>query len=82
MVFKSDCWWRELHIKHNEFVLILSFAVGIFAALAAFILKSTIHLIHSLLTQSFSKTMLTTGICFPCHRYPKCSIVRQIYCKR
>lgn len=46
--------WREKHIKQRDFILILSFLVGIFASLAAFILKSTIHLIQTLLTQSFN----------------------------
>lgn len=47
--------WRELHIQQRHFILILSFVVGIFAATAAFLLKSTIHLIQSILTASFSR---------------------------
>jgi chloride channel protein, CIC family len=47
--------WRETHIKEKNFILILSFVVGIFAAIAAFLLKSTIHLIKYLLTESFSR---------------------------
>jgi len=47
--------WRELHIKERNFILMLSFVVGIFAAIAAFLLKSTIHIIQHLLTESFSK---------------------------
>ena len=46
--------WREKNIKQRNFILILSFFVGIFASLAAFILKSTIHLIQNLLTHSFN----------------------------
>jgi len=47
--------WRELHIKQRNFILMLSFVVGIFAAIAAFLIKSTIHLIQHLLTESFSR---------------------------
>jgi len=47
--------WREHHIKQRQFILMLSFVVGIFAAIAAFLLKSTIHLIQRLLTESFSR---------------------------
>lgn len=46
--------WREKHIKQRDFIIILSFFVGIFASLAAFVLKSVIHLIQSLLTHSFN----------------------------
>ncbi len=47
--------WRELHIKQHHFVLILSFVVGVFSALAAYLLKSSIHLIQTLLTDNFSR---------------------------
>ncbi len=47
--------WREQHITQRQFILILSFLVGIFAAIAAFLLKTTIHLIQQLLTENFSK---------------------------
>jgi CIC family chloride channel protein len=47
--------WRELHIKERNFILILSFAIGIFTATAAFLLKSTIHIIKYELTESFSR---------------------------
>jgi CIC family chloride channel protein len=46
--------WREHHISQRQFILILSFLVGVFAAVAAFLLKSTIHLIQRLLTENFS----------------------------
>lgn len=46
--------WRENHIAERHFILILSFITGIFGAFAAFILKSTIHLIQHLLTSHFS----------------------------
>jgi len=47
--------WRESHIKPKQFILILSFVVGIFAGLAAFVLKTSIHFIKNLLTESFSR---------------------------
>ena len=46
--------WREEHIKERHFVLILSFVVGLLAGLAAFVLKASIHLIETLLTEHFS----------------------------
>jgi len=48
--------WRELHIKQRQFILILSFLVGIFSSIAAFLLKTAIHLIQTLLTENFSRT--------------------------
>ena len=48
--------WRERHISEKQLVLILSFFVGCFAAAAANILKSFIHLI-----QWFIETRLITG---------------------
>ena len=46
--------WRERNIKEKNFILILSFIVGIGAAVAALILKSLIHFIQFLLTERFS----------------------------
>lgn len=46
--------WRELHIKERNFILMLSFVVGLFAAIAAFLLKSAIHIIQHFLIESFS----------------------------
>lgn len=46
--------WREAHIKQRNFILILSFVVGVFAAIAAFILKTVIHFIHHLITEGSS----------------------------
>ena len=48
--------WREQHIKEKQFILILSFLVGIFTALAALILKMLIHWIQSFLTENFNTT--------------------------
>ena len=45
--------WREKHIPQNQFILVLSFVVGILSALAAFALKHLIHFIQHLLTGGF-----------------------------
>ena len=48
-----DCLlsWREKHIKEKDFILILSFLVGIATACVAILLKNTIHLIQHILTE-------------------------------
>ena len=46
--------WREKNIKEKRFILILSFLVGIFTALAALILKMLIHWIQTFLTENFN----------------------------
>lgn len=50
--------WREKHIKERQFILILSLVVGILCSLAAFILKTSIHSIQTLVTESFNKENL------------------------
>ena len=45
--------WREKHINEHNFVLFLSFVIGICTAAAALILKYLIHLIQNLLTSHF-----------------------------
>jgi chloride channel protein, CIC family len=47
--------WREEHISHRQFLLILSLVIGVFAAFAAFLLKSSIHFIQHLLIENFSR---------------------------
>lgn len=47
--------WREKHITHRNFVIILSFVVGIFASVTAFLLKQTIKGIEHLLTENVSR---------------------------
>ncbi|MFA8433572.1 MAG: chloride channel protein [Marinifilaceae bacterium] len=42
--------WRVKHIKERQFVLILSFFVGLVSGLAAIFLKNTIHYTHYFLT--------------------------------
>ncbi|MCD8288036.1 MAG: chloride channel protein [Porphyromonadaceae bacterium] len=46
--------WREKHIKEKNFVIMLSFLIGVLGALAALILKGAIYLIQKLLTDHFS----------------------------
>lgn len=46
--------WREKHINEHNFVLILSFIIGICTATAALILKFFIHFIQQLLTSHFN----------------------------
>ena len=41
--------WREAHVKEKTFVIFLSLLVGIFAGLAAIVLKMMIHLISETL---------------------------------
>ena len=48
--------WREKHIKDKQFVLLLSFLVGIFTALAAYILKFLVEYIMEFLTENFDTT--------------------------
>ena len=48
--------WREKNIKEKRFILILSFWVGIFTALAALLLKLLIHWIQNFLTDNFNVT--------------------------
>lgn len=43
--------WREQHIAEKYFILILSFFVGIFCALASWLLKTFIHLLQQFITQ-------------------------------
>jgi len=46
--------WRENHIKQSNFILILSFVVGVLTAMAALFLKKLIEVIQHLLTSTFS----------------------------
>lgn len=48
--------WRKQHITDRQFTLLLSFFVGFFAAVAAFVLHWIIHQIQLLLTERFSIT--------------------------
>ncbi len=46
--------WREQHIKEKNFILIISFVVGILTATSAILLKYLIHSIQHLLTGNFT----------------------------
>lgn len=46
--------WRVKHIKDRQFILILSFLVGIFTALAAYVLKFLVEYIKEFLTENFN----------------------------
>lgn len=45
--------WKTKNVKDKQMVLFVSFLIGIFTALAAYILKSLIHLIQHLITSDF-----------------------------
>ena len=55
-LFQSFLLWREKNIKEKQFILILSFLVGIFTAITALILKMLIHWIQNFLTNNFNTT--------------------------
>jgi CIC family chloride channel protein len=46
--------WREKNVKERNFVLFLSLLVGVFTALAAYILKSLIHFIQEILKKGIT----------------------------
>ncbi len=54
--FEALLAWREKHIKEKDFILIISFLVGIATALAAILLKNTIHFIQHVLTERVDVT--------------------------
>lgn len=45
--------WRDLHLSQRQFILILSFIVGVSTSLAAFVLKWLIGFIERILTNGF-----------------------------
>lgn len=45
--------WREKHVKQRQFIIFLSLLVGLLASVAAYLLKTTIHLIQSFLVSTF-----------------------------
>lgn len=48
--------WRQKHISDRQMLLILSFVIGFFAAIAALVLHSIIHQIQIMLTSGFDAT--------------------------
>ena len=55
-LLQSFILWREKRIKEKHFILILSFLVGIFTALAAWFLKFLVEWIKEFLTENFDST--------------------------
>ena len=45
--------WRARHIPPQQFLLVMSFVVGVFSGLAAVLLKTTIHYTRNFLTRGF-----------------------------
>jgi CIC family chloride channel protein len=41
--------WQEKHLKHRQFIYILSLIVGLLSGLAAVLLKNTVHYVHTFL---------------------------------
>lgn len=54
-LFERFISWRETHISHKQFTLILSFLVGISCAFAANLLKFLIEWIKEFLTENFAQ---------------------------
>lgn len=50
--------WRVEHVSDKMFLLVLAFFVGLFAAVAAFVLHGMINQIVALLTGQFTATSL------------------------
>ena len=63
--------WKTKNVKEKQLVLFVSFLIGIFTALAAYILKSLIHFIQHVLTSNF----LTQGANFMYLIYPAVGIL-------
>lgn len=63
--------WKTKNVKEKQMVLFVSFLIGIFTALAAYILKSLIHFIQHILTSSF----LTEGANYIYLIYPVVGIL-------
>lgn len=45
--------WRTKHLKHRQFILILSLIIGVLSGLAAVLLKNVVHFVHHHLTAGF-----------------------------
>ena len=50
--------WRDTHIKERHFLLFVCFLAGILTALAAYVLKTSIHFFQVFFTESFSRANL------------------------
>ena len=47
-IYQKVLDFREKHIKDKQFILILAFVTGLGCALAAFLLKSSIHFVQNI----------------------------------
>ncbi len=45
--------WKNQHIKNSQFILILSFVIGVLSGLAAVLLKNTVHYAFFLISRGF-----------------------------
>lgn len=52
-IYNNLLVWKAKNVKEKQLVIFVSFLIGIFTALAAYILKSLIHLIQHILTSQF-----------------------------
>ncbi len=58
--------WRSEHLRHRQFVFILSFFIGIVSGLAAVILKNAVHYTHLFLTHRLSSEGINyLYLCYP-----------------
>ena len=71
--------WREKRIKEKHFILILSFLVGIFTALAAWFLKFLVEWIKEFLTENFDSTGVIFGV--SCGGYLFDRLIHTSYCE-
>lgn len=64
-IYNNFLIWKTKHIKEKQLVLIISFLIGIFTALAAYILKSLIHAIQNLLTSGMTAEINYLYLVYP-----------------
>ncbi|MCL1868452.1 MAG: chloride channel protein [Paludibacter sp.] len=64
--YKMLIVWRVEHVKLQHFVLFLSLLIGVLCAVAAFLLKESIHFLQNLVTNIANKNSLNYGyLVFP-----------------
>lgn len=64
-IYNNFLIWKTKHIKEKQLVLIISFLIGIFTALAAYVLKSLIHIIQDLLTSGMTAEINYLYLVYP-----------------
>lgn len=70
-IYNNFLVWKAKNVKEKQMVLFVSFLIGIFTALAAFLLKTLIHFIQHILTSNF----LTQGANYMYLIYPAVGIL-------